>query len=699
MDKTLYKDVQKKAEDDQINLTIEDKQEAIDALVKKDKIPMYIPDEEQEECLKYLANRHNVMDQSRPIIRDGDLRYKQFISKLYYRQDGMANVNLAIEFATIENKMADELSQKPLVTMLPQGEDDVPKVTVLKPVWDYVWNEADTDQELFELFLCKNIFGTGFWLEGLERETCTRYEPVRIGTDGEIGKKPITETKSWLGGRSLDIRDVWIDPVYTIEQAEDCFYRQRDVSFDEVQQLINDPNYDKDAILSFLQTREGHADVTNSNTNTWYAFLTETESYSYNNEKFALMHYFNKRLGLYIVTDEDFKFIFRSGANPYPHGELPISVLQDHKNYRSIYGRGECELLESTKYERNMIRNQFLDSVRFSNTQNMMVGSDVTFEDQEMVGGNARVWNFQGDIRQVQYMQAPKQDGGLTEAEDVLKNDATWLTGIDNNSLIGDPSNTAFEARLQEQQKLKRIFMSLRLADFFYTRMGRQRLANIQFFLPYTTGKKIIGPKGNKYRTITLPDVKAKPNMTVSDKGEVEQQGVTMEADMGGYEFFECTPQSLKSNVDILVTTPSTTPILRDLNRAELKEIQNMVIELAGSPAAQLPKVAEFLKKFDPAQMYDDAVEALGYDPDTYFGGGAEQVQNEQQKMMQDMMSQLPTPPNLVPQPDKNALQVPGQAPTPPQIAGQGEAPMMPQQGGVPTQTQPVSAGLMPAGR
>ena len=698
MDKTLYKDIQKPAKEDQINLTVEDKQEAIDAIVKEDKIEVWIADEEQEECLRFLANRHNVMDQSRPIIRDGDLRYKQFLSKLYYRQDGMANVNLAIEFATIENKMADELSQKPLVTLLPQGEDDVPKVQVLKPVWDYVWNESDTDEELFEHFLCKDIFGTSFWWEGLKRETYTRYEPVREGTDGKIGMKPITETKSWLGGNALDIRDVWVDPVYSIEVAEDCFVRQRDVSFDEVQQLTNDPNFDRDAILSFLQTRQGHADVTNSNTNTWYAFLTETEAYSYNNEKFALMHYFNARLGLYIVTDEDFKFIFRYGANPYPHGQLPISVLQDHKNYRSIYGRGECELLESTKYERNMIRNQFLDSVRFSNTINMAVGSDMTFEDQELVGGVARVWNFRGDIRQMQYLQAPKQDGGLTEAEEILKNDATWLTGIDNNSLIGDPSKTAFEARLQEQQKLKRIFMSLRLADFFYTRMGRQRLANIQFFLPYTTGRRIIGPKGKKYRTIALPDVKIKELTKVTDKGELEPGGVTLEKDIGNTEFFECSPSSLKSNMDILVTTPSTTPILRDLNRAEMQQLQEMIIAIAASPLAPLPKVQEFLNKYNPAPLFDDAAEALGFDADTYFNDDAAQAESDQQKMMQDMMAGLPSPPNLVPQPNQDPMQVPGQ-PMPPQVGGQGGAPVMPQQGGQPVQQQPVSAGLMPVGR
>lgn len=673
-DQTMYQMKQKPSDEEYIELGTEEKQEEIDEMMKEEDIPMWYPDEDDTETLKYLLDRHSVMDESRPILRDGDLRYAQFVSRLYHRKDGMANINQPIEFATIENKMADELSQKPIVTLLPQTKDDVLKVSVLKPIWDYVWNEADTDEELFDHFLCKNIFGTSFWFEGLERETFTRHEPKLVGSDGKVEMKCVTETITYLKGKALDIRDVWVDPVYSLEVAEDCFIRQRDVGFDELQQLINDPNYDKQAILSFLSTRQGKADTQNASLNNWQGFMTETEKLAGRNEKFALMHYYNKRNGIYIVTDEDFTFIFRYGVNPYPHGQLPISVLQDHKNYRSIYGRGECELLESTKYERNMIRNQILDYVKFSNTINVAVGPDITFEDQELIGGVARVWNFTGDVNQVQYMKPPQQDSGLFQVDDMLAKDATWITGIDNNSLIGSPSKTAFEARLQEQQKLKRIFMSLRLADFFYTRMGRQRLANIQFFLPFTTGKKLIGNAG-KYRTIALQDVESEDVIGVNDKGQVEKQGVKLKNSPGNTEFLELTPKMIKSNIDILVTTPSTTPILRDLNRAEMQELLNLLVSLAQFPTGQ-----KLLEKFNVENYAEDAMNDLGMDAERYLGTGDETTPEDDANMMQEIMGDIPMPPQIDTPPAQNQ----GAAPMgmPPQPAPQGGMPPAPVRGG-----------------
>ena len=674
----MYNVVQTPAKKEDINLTVEAKQDRVEEVMKKDRMQMWSADEPTYNRLRFLANRQRVMDDSRPVVRDGELRYKQFISLLYSRRDGLANVNKPIEFATIENKMADELSQKPLVTLIPQAKDDVYKVSVMKHVWDYVWVESDTEQELFEHFLCKNIFGTSFWFEGLHRETFTRYEPIREGNDGKIGMKPITETRTYLKGYALDIRDVWIDPVYSIDVAEDCFIRQTDMSYDELLQLANDPNYNKDAILSFLSTRQGDGETGTGTVHTTNPFYTYEESLATDNTKFSLMHYYNKRLGLYIVTDEDFKFEFRYGANPYPHGQLPISALQDHKNYRSIYGRGECELLESTKYERNMIWNQFLDSVRFSNTINLAVGEDLTFQDSELQGGNARVWNFRGDLNQFQFLKPPQQDSGLMKADEMLANEATWITGIDNNSLAGSPEKTAFQARLQEQQKLKRIFMSLRLADFFYTRMGRQRLANIQFFLPYTTGKVLTGDS-SKFRTIPIQDVESEDVMGVKPNGEVIKKGIKFKSKAGSTEFLELTPKQLKNNMDIIVTTPSTTPILRDLNRAEMQELLNMLISLAQFPTGQ-----KMLEKFNADEYFADAAENLGFDSEKYFGSQEDMSDEDIAEQNQELMGELPMPPQM----DSPMMNTP---PPNPGISPSGQ----PMQPAAPVQAaQPIPAGM-----
>lgn len=643
-EKSMYQVVQSSAKEQDISLTVEQRQKQIEKLVKK----TWEASKDDEGILKYLANRFSIMDSSRPLIRDGDLRYKQFLAKLYYRRDGLANVNLPIEFATIENKLADELVQVPIVDLQPQTEEDVHKVSLTRKIWDFVWNEADTNEELVHHKLCKNIFGTSGWHETIVRETYTRYEPKINKKTGKIEAKPITETRSYLKGVALDIRDWWIDPVYSVNVAEDCFIRERDVSYDTLlQRGLHDPNYNKDAVLSFLYAHQGQANTQSMTRNAQQVFTTEMETTARDNQKFSLMHYYNKRTGQYIVTDDEFQYVFRCGANPYPHGELPIAIEVDHTNYRSIYGRGECELLESTKYERNMIRNQFLDSVRFSNTVNIMVGGGVTFEDQEMIGGVARIWNFQGDAGQIQMMKPPSADSGLAAMEELLSRDATWITGVDNNALTGSPDRTAYQARLQEQQKQKRIFMSLRNADFFYNRMGRQRLANIQFFLPYTTGKLIATGEADEamgtFRKIALQDTQATPIMGIDKEGQVEEKGLKFDTKKGHTEFLELTPKMIKSNITINVTTPSTTPILRDLNRAEMQELMNMVMAFM-----QFPQGQELVGRLKLEEILETQFESLGHSLDEYIMDEDEMESPEKEgDENAEIMGMLPTPPKL----------------------------------------------------
>jgi hypothetical protein len=421
----------------------------------------------------------------------------------------------------------------------------------------------------------------------------------------------------------------------------------------------------------------------NTNTrNSYEVFQTEQEIFNVENEKLALMHYYNKRLGIYIVTDQDFKFVFRYGANPYPHGELPISIEVDHTNYRSIYGRGECELLESTKYERNMIRNQFLDSVRFSNTINIAIGGGLTFEDQEMIGGVARIWNFQGDLGQMQFLKPPQADSGLAQVEELLSRDATWITGIDNNALLGSPEKTAYQSRLQEQQKQKRIFLSLRNADFFYTRMGRQRLANIRAFLPYTTGSKIIGEdleemKGAKYRVLPLNDTMAEPIMGVNEEtGEVEEKGLKMSEKKGHTEFLELSPKMIKNSLDIRVTTPSTTPILRDLNRAEMQEVITMMTTLMQFPAGQ-----KFFETLKIDKLFADQVEGLGKDPADFVSDPEEVTPEKAQEDDAEILGSLPSPMQLASSPEQAPQPNPVQ-PSPMARGGRDMMGQMMEQGG-----------------
>lgn len=652
----------KKSEEFEIELcSISDEQQEVAKHMK-----LYLMDEDEIEDLAFLRKRHTELDASRP-DENWEIYWKQFESQVIFLNDGRANVNMPIEKATIRNKLADEESTKAMVTFVPTEENDIYKIDITRNVWNFVWGEANTDMEISKHRLQSKIFGTSIWYETLNKEIETKYQP-RILENGEVVGDAKIVQKSWLGGKMLDIRNCWIDNVASIAEANDCFIAQRDVSFDEIRALKLDPNYNADAIDRLLATSALRKRGERANANA--TFTTDEEIIDSTEGKFNLMHYYSKSKGMYVVCDDAFTVIIRSGVNPYPHGGLPISVLVDHEKPYSIYGYGECELLQSTKYERNEIRNQILDGVRIGNTMNLLVGSGVAFKDNELVGGMMNVWNVEGDQNQARFLQSPQINSGLFNVDQMLSTDATWITGVDNNSLAGSPSKTAFEARLQEQNKLKGISMSLRQFDYWLQDMARQRLANIQFFLPTTTGRKILGDKyADKFRTIAFQDMEGEDLNTVGIGGKIVKKGVKLNKRSGKTFFFELTPDEIMSNLDVQVRTPTTTPILKDVQRAELKEFVGTLLV-----NYQVPEVQAVLKQIDWDKVVKEIFKESGFDPSEYFV--KTEAPDEGKNAIKNILSGLPLPAKSMFQnkPDKEEMQArgimqpqqqPGQVPAP----------------------------------
>lgn len=635
-EKSLYEVQDKRAGKEDIVLNDNDRRDELQDMME---VSFYETSEEDKtELLPYLAQRFQEMDDSRPDELWG-ARIDQYNATLIEHEDGTASVNLPIEMTTIRNKLADLQSQKSVVDFLPVSSDDIHKRELLNDIWDFVWVEGDTDKELTKLWYSALIFGSGWWMEGLHKEVYTRYVPKQVGE--KIVGEAKRQTKSWIMGKALDIRDVWVDPVPEIEDAVDCYIAEREMSFDGIMALTHDPNYDKDAILAFLSER-GPSN-TSISANEQSTFQTHEEIHTSAYTKYTLLHYYNKEKGMYIVTEPTFSFVFRKGVNPYPHGELPVSLLIDHPRPLELYGIGECEILESTKYERNTIRNQITDYARMSNTLTLAVGENVTFENEEIIGGVARVWNFTGNLGDAQYLKPPSQDSSLFNLDELLRNDATVWTGIDNNALSGSPTKTAFEARLQEQTKLKGVGVTLRQFDYFLTRMARQRLANIQFWLPYTTGKKMAqhSVEDSAYkqgtRVLALQDRKMEDIMGVNTKGNPEKKGIRLQKKEGHIEFLELTPKMIQGQFDVMVTTPTTTPVLRELDRQDMQEVFTNLLNLA-----QTPEGAQLLKEFDFNAYYRDLISEKGFDPDKYMKTAT--PQQKKQELRAEVLGDVPRP-------------------------------------------------------
>lgn len=655
-EKSLYNLEIKPAKKEDIILDDKKKQEQL----KKDMRVYMFNTKTEEETLDYLKGRFRIMNDARP-HDDWELRLAQRNADLVIRPDGQANVNLPIEKAAIRNKKADIQSQKITVQMLPQEAADIEKRQFYAILWDFVWMESDTDKYLDTLLDNVLTYGTAPWFEGLKKQIRTQYIPKTL-EDGRIIGEPKTTTMSWIGGYAPDPRDVWVDPVHDIEDITDCFVREKDMSYDAIDNLRHDPNFKPEAIDAFLAYSMPSVGGTESVTD--QVFQTREETKNYSNEKYVLMHYYNEEKGVYIVTDNEFRYILREGVIPFAHGQIPISMVRDHVRPQEMYGEGEPKLLENTKYERNTVRNQMIDSARASNMRNLAVGDNVTFNNSEMISSVMRIMNFSGDLSNAQWLNPSPQDNSLNNLDSLLRDDATWITGTDNNALAGNPTKTAFEAKLQEITKMKGVNEFMRGYDFFLTRMARQRLANIQQFLPLTTGKRIIGEEKMKgFRTIAIEGKEAIPVRGIGKGGKIEDRSFTFKDKEGETAFLELTPQLIRSNMDILIKTPTTTPVLREIDNQDMSELWQTLLEMA-----QTPDGAALIKDFDIKAFYRDKMTEKGLNADKY-------IKNVDQKEngVQEIMKELPLPPK-VKQPQSVAPMPPAQAVRPQPIPLQPQA-------------------------
>lgn len=655
-EKSLYNLEIKPAKKEDIILDDKKKQEQL----KKDMRVYMFNTKTEEETLDYLKGRFRIMNDARP-HDDWELRLAQRNADLVIRPDGQANVNLPIEKAAIRNKKADIQSQKITVQMLPQEAADIEKRQFYAILWDFVWMESDTDKYLDTLLDNVLTYGTAPWFEGLKKQIRTQYVPKML-EDGQIIGEPKTTTMSWIGGYAPDPRDVWVDPVHDIEDITDCFVREKDMSYDAIDNLRHDPNFKPEAIDAFLAYSMPSVGGTESVTD--QVFQTREETKNYSNEKYVLMHYYNEEKGVYIVTDNEFRYILREGVIPFAHGQIPISMVRDHVRPQEMYGEGEPKLLENTKYERNTVRNQMIDSARASNMRNLAVGDNVTFQNSEMISSVMRIMNFSGDLSNAQWLNPSPQDNSLNNLDSLLRDDATWITGTDNNALAGNPTKTAFEAKLQEITKMKGVNEFMRGYDFFLTRMARQRLANIQQFLPLTTGKRIIGEEKMKgFRTIAIEGKEAIPVRGIGKEGKVEDRSFTFKDKEGETAFLELTPKLIRSNMDILIKTPTTTPVLREIDNQDMSELWQTLLEMA-----QTPDGAALIKDFDIKAFYRDKMTEKGLNADKY-------IKNVEQKEngVQEIMKELPLPPK-VKQPQSVAPLPPAQAVRPQPISLQPQA-------------------------
>ena len=590
---------------------------------KKDELklaPTDIQPEEADEDEKYVSrwivDRQSKMDMARPDEDWEDFK-NQFEAVVELNDDGTSDVNLPLEFALIEDKLSEEFATSPKCKIIALGKDDIKKVEAVDRVWEFVWLEANTTYELMRAYLTKNIFGSCPWFEGIEVREKTIYEPAQAdGEPEEYKEKTIKNTK--ILGRKVDIRNFWLDDRATsIENAEDCI-EEETITYGEVKEKY----FNKKIYKNIDRIKP----IT-SETPKPFTYAEEDSKVMSDESQVKLWHYWNKRKCKYIIVANE-KTVIRDKPNPYAHNELPYSMLIDHLNDESVYGRGECSILRSGKSEQNTFRNAIIDQTKFSTTPPIMMGAGITFEDDEPIFEAGAMWEFTGDIGQVKQLEVAPPGNAAFNINGMFNDDHVAFTGIDIRALLAAPAETATKTAIKTETRLKRINLGLKLSDFFLQRMARQRLANIMQFFPKKTAIDLNGKKG--FRQIPVKGKRA-----IAEGKDLKFE----ESD--GNDVFEARPEYIRGNFDIEVVTGSTLPISKELEKRSNIDLVNSIAAIASIDP-------ETLKQIDMKSLWEDLFRGFNKDPEELMAGESmpqeEQLENVKQAA-QKMMEDLPLPP------------------------------------------------------
>ncbi len=75
--------------------------------------------------------------------------------------DWQSNYFIPLTTSVVEQLLAEMIDQNPRPIILPLSREDKPKATVMRHIFDYTWEVADSDIELFDVIKDALIEGTG----------------------------------------------------------------------------------------------------------------------------------------------------------------------------------------------------------------------------------------------------------------------------------------------------------------------------------------------------------------------------------------------------------------------------------------------------------------------------------------------------------------------------------------------------------
>lgn len=559
--------------------------------------------------------------------------YEQYDFSLFSR-DGMRfdTIKYPLLHSIVMRALASEIPNKPKINFIAVGTNDQSKPIAFRHLFDQVLYEMNADQEDFEIFLDKRIFGSSIAMVYTDQYEVEVKDPLWVKGSEDIVYEKKTKKIKQCKYRKLDLRHVFLDEHCTRTDLEDCDYASYDEYFSKESFMQRFAKYGEDKC-----TRAASSTASKEEASVYYNWYDTKDA-----EFVKVSHNFDKIHDCYhIIAGGGQGVLMNEKDSPIPRiagrkgKDLPFALAIQYKIPGSPYGYADAHVTRSFNQIKDIIRVMLLEITQKSAKPLLAVDPLSNFDESGFEWGQDFIRVSPNDLHEIKINPDLKS---LYDLDNLTDDDIIRVTGIN----ISDTSNTDDDEtarktiiRRESQVALVELTMNY-MACSFFDRL--YRLMKDEVRLHYGVDLK----NGVKIK------IRSK-NMLVTRNSK----GTLAEEKADGFRYFDIKEGDVDFDMELDLELG---------NIASSRELEKAII------GESLQTIGAFAQNFNGSGIAQYIQE--GYDmPDTVLnqpqgkisGQDPKQVANaqipqsmlpQQQQQMQQAMSQ-PSPQS--PQPQQNA--------------------------------------------
>ena len=531
-----------------------------------------------------------------------------------------SDINLPVEFTHIQHAHAEIVDSPPRIIFTPKNKNGADKVEIAQAVWDYAWEKAGTDRQIFWWFLYLLTLGSCVWYEGYKVVYKKKFTKMMVSEedvrDMDIPLNLVNASDEFQFGSDIpqSEEEVTGDGYKESEEVEyDDVYGEnvplKEFFIDEAAKTFWEPTHTNDArdclreryltVEQFLESYCRYDRIKKLKDTTVDSTFRSSELTTQTGAKIKVREYYSRILQRKIIQVNDTYIINGENGepNPFDHGRMPFTVTPCFPIFGSPYGLGMPDLLRGLRAQESLVMNIGVDQGKSAIQPPLIKSSGMAIQDEQMYAGMGYMLSVQGDINDIKELPIGQLSNNFFTILDRLEQYEILGTGQDVRALIKSEP-TAFQQANKKEVSLKRLKLILQSANW----EGLQQIAQMRY--------------ANMRQAYSLPDIESAIGRDLDGSGEVERpkrtirvknkqvlqqigpdgitpDGIKFEKIDGYTDFFELEPDDLEDydlSIEFVLNTS--------------KELRKLRFQEAINTAPVILKIAQ-ANVFDPAGLLE----------------------------------------------------------------------------------------------